>query len=136
MRKIIAVVLLLCVIACVPSVSFTEDAATVRLARAIYALAGNDGYEAKLAIGTVVMNRVESPWFPDTLEDVLKGQQQFPCGKKYDADSLEAAHAILAGERTLPLDALYYQANDATARWSITPCAEAGNYSFYTESGE
>mgnify|MGYP000849026055 CR=1 FL=1 len=70
MRKVIAVVLLLCVIACVPSISFTEDAATVRLARVICALAGNDSYEAKLAIGTVVMNRVESPWFPDTLEDV------------------------------------------------------------------
>jgi N-acetylmuramoyl-L-alanine amidase len=136
MRKIIAVVLILCAIACVPTVSFTEDAATVRLARVIYALAGNDTYEAKLAIGTVVMNRVASPWFPDALEDVLKGQQQFPCGKKYDAESLRAAHAILAGKRTLPPDALYYQSNDATARWAIDRCAEVGNYSFYVQDGE
>jgi spore germination cell wall hydrolase CwlJ-like protein len=134
MRKLIAVVLVLCAIACVPSVSFTEDAATVRLARVLYALAGDDTYEAKLAIGTVIMNRVASPWFPDTLEEVLQGQQQFPCGKKYDAESLKVAHEILAGKRTLPADALYYQAKDATTRWTINPCAEAGSYNFYAES--
>lgn len=134
MRRLIAIVLVLCAIACVPSVSFTEDAATVRLARVLYALAGSDTYEAKLAIGTVVMNRMASPWFPDTLEGVLQGQQQFPCGKKYDAESLEAAHDILAGKRTLPADALYYQAKDATACWTLNPCAEAGNYNFYAES--
>lgn len=136
MRKLIAAVLVLCAIACVPSVSFTEDAATVRLARVIYALAGCDTHEAKLAIGCVVMNRVESPWFPDALADVLKGQQQFPCGNKYDAESLEAAHAVLAGERTLPKAALYYRAKDATARWTLAPCAEAGNFYFYMENGD
>ncbi len=136
MRKVIAVVLVLCAIACVPSVSFTEDAATVRLARAIYALAGQDSYEAKLAIGCIVMNRVASPWFPDALEDVLKGQQQFPCGKQYDADSLKAAHAVLAGKRTLSADVLYYQAKDATAKWCIDPCGEVGNFNFYKQSGE
>lgn len=136
MRKILAVVLILCAIACVPTVSFTEDAATVRLARTLYALAGQDTYEAKLAVGTVVMNRIESPWFPETLEDVLKQQQQFPCGNKYDTESLKAAHAVLAGKRVLKSNVVYYQAKDATAKWkSLTPCAEAGNYNFYTESG-
>lgn len=135
MRKAIAALLVLAAIACVPSVSFTEDAATVRLARTIYALAGADDYETKLAIGTVVMNRVENPWFPDTLEGVLKAQQQFPCGKKHDAESLKAAHAVLAGTRALPADILYYQAKDATAKWTMVPRAEVGHFNFYADSG-
>ena len=136
MRKAIAFVLVLCAIVCVPTISFTEDAATVRLARVIYALAGADSYEAKLAIGTVAMNRVASPWFPDTLEGVLEGQQQFPCGKRYDAESLKAAHAVLAGTRTLDADALYYQAKDATAKWNDAfRCAETGNFNFYSKNG-
>ena len=36
-----------------PGVSFTEDRDTVLLARAIYAMAGREGYDAKLAAGTV-----------------------------------------------------------------------------------
>jgi N-acetylmuramoyl-L-alanine amidase len=135
-RRAILFVLIVCACVCAPQVSFTEDAQTVRLARVIYTLAGADGYEAKLAIGTVVMNRVESPWFPATIEGVLEGQQQFPCGSRYDADSLRAAHEVLAGARTLGEDALYYQAKDASAKWGDAhKCAEVGNFDFYTEKG-
>jgi len=52
------VALLIC--ALMPSASFTEDRDTVLLARAIYALAREESYETKLAIGTVAMNRVEN----------------------------------------------------------------------------
>ena len=120
----------------VPSVSFTEDQDTVQLARAIYALCKTESYETKLAIGTVVMNRVENPWFADNLGGVLSEQQQFPAGSRSDSDSLRAAHAVLSGARSLPASALYYQAADASLSWGAENRIERiGGYNFYSESG-
>ena len=133
MRKWIAVLDLaaLLVGALLPGVSFTEDRDTVLLARAIYALARNDTYDAKLAIGTVAMNRLDSPWFADTLGEVLNEQHQFPIGSRYDAESLAAAHAVLSGRRTLDADALYYQSLNATQRRPDAPLATVGSFAFY-----
>lgn len=114
-----------------PGVSYTEDRDTVLLARAIYALARGESYETKLAIGTVAMNRVESAWFDDTLNGVLTAQHQFPIGSRYDAESLEAAHAVLAGRRTLGADALYYQSLTASDPWDGAPVKTVGGYGFY-----
>ena len=114
-----------------PGVSFTEDRDTVLLARAIYALARNDSYDAKLAIGSVAMNRVESAWFADSLDAVLNEQHQFPIGSRYDAESLSAAHAVLSGRRTLDRDALYYQSLRASQPRADRPLAVVGGYAFY-----
>ena len=137
MKKWIAaacVALALCA-ALLPGVSFTEDRDTVLLARTIYALARHESYETKLAIGSVVMNRVENAWFADDLNSVLNEQHQFPIGSRYDADSLAAAHAALAGRRALPADALYYRAADATETWSEAPVKVVGGYAFYDADG-
>ena len=138
MRRIIAGLLMLAAMAFlfVPSVSFTEDRDTVHLARAIYALGKAESYETKLAIGSVVMNRVEDPWFADDLGEVLGEQQQFPAGSRYDSDSLRAAHAVLSGKRNLPGSALYYQAADASLSWGEeNQVAQMGSYNFYSENG-
>ena len=138
MRKIIAGLVLLAAVACllIPSVSFTEDRDTVQLARAIYALGKSESYKTKLALGTVVMNRVENPWFADELGEVLRDQQQFPMGSRYDTDSLRAAHAVLSGKRSLPDSALYYQAADASLAWGeVNRVDSVGGYNFYSESG-
>ena len=138
MRRFIAGLIMLAAVAAmfVPSVSFTEDQDTVRLARAIYALGKDESYAAKLALGTVVMNRVENPWFPADLGGVLSEQQQFPAGSRYDSDSLRAAHAVLSGERSLPGSALYYQAADASLVWGeANRVGSVGNYNFYSENG-
>lgn len=138
MRKLIAALMMLAMLACmfIPSVSFTEDKDTVLLARTIYALGKGESYETKLALGSVVMNRVENNWFADTLGDVLNDQQQFPAGKRYDNDSLRAAHDVLSGKRTLSEEALYYQAADASCPWADTYQVDSeGNYNFYSRSG-
>ena len=133
MRKWIAVIAVAAVLACalVPQVSFTEDRDTVLLARAIYALAKDASYEAKLAVGAVAMNRVDSAWFPDTLGGVLNEQHQFPIGSRYDADSLSAAHAVLAGRRALSAEAVYYQAPNASNPRPDAPIAMVDGFSFY-----
>ena len=138
MRRIFAGLVMLAAAVCmfIPSVSFTEDRDTVQLARTIYALGKTESYETKLALGSVVMNRVENPWFAGDLGGVLNDQQQFPAGSRYDGDSLRAAHAVLSGKRSLPGSALYYQAVDATGSWGdANRIDRVGGYNFYSESG-
>lgn len=138
MRKLGVLAGIIVALACVllPSVSFTEDQDTILLARTIYALGKDESYEAKLAIGTVVMNRVENPWFAGTLSGVLEEQQQFPAGSRYDSDSLKAAHAVLSGTRTLNASALYYQALDAAEPWDAANLVgHVGGYAFYSDDG-
>ena len=138
MRKLIAVLVMLVILACtfIPSAGFTEDADTVHLARAIYALGRNEAYATKLALGSVVMNRVDSPWFAGDLGEVLDEQQQFPAGRRYDGESLQAAHALISGARSLDSSALYYQAADATDPWGEENLvATSGGYNFYSRSG-
>ena len=135
MRRFIAGLLVVVAVVCVfiPSVRFTEDRDTIRLARVLYALGKTESYDTKLALGTVVMNRVENPWFPGDLGDVLRDQQQFPSGTRYDEESLRAAHALLSGERNLPENALYYQARDAAQPWGEANRVDrAGSYNFYS----
>lgn len=138
MRKLIAALVMLVLLACmfIPSVSFTEDKDTVLLARTIYALGKDESYQTKLALGSVVMNRIENGWFADCLGDVLNDQQQFPSGNRYDDDSLRAAHDVLSGKRTLSEDALYYQAADASNPWSADFRVDSeGSYNFFSRSG-
>ena len=138
MRKLIAALMMLALLACmfIPSVSFTEDKDTVLLARTIYALGKGESYQTKLALGSVVMNRVENAWFADTLGEVLEEQQQFPAGSRYDEESLEAAHAVLSGARALSESALYYQPLDAAEPWGSEDLVKTvGGYGFYSSSG-
>lgn len=48
-----------------------------RLAAIIWCEARGESYEGQLAVATVVMNRVESPRFPNTIEEVIAQNGQF-----------------------------------------------------------
>lgn len=48
-----------------------------RMAAIIWCEARGESYEGQVAVGTVVMNRVESPRFPNTIEEVIKQKGQF-----------------------------------------------------------
>lgn len=119
----------------IPGTSYTEDRDTVLLARAIYAMAGRQSYDAKLAAGSVAANRVDSAWFGDTLGEVLNEQHQFPIGSRYDADSLAAAHDVLSGRRNLSPDVLFFHPADASEPWSLRPVKTLGQYNYYDRDG-
>ncbi len=79
------------------------------MAAIIYCEAGAEPYETQLAVGAVIMNRVQSSRYPNTLYDVLYQKGQFPPatnGKvarviaqgRANASCYEAARAALAGE--------------------------------------
>lgn len=79
------------------------------LAAIISCEAGGEPYETQLAVGAVVLNRVESPRHPNTIREVLLAKGQFPpatngtltkkltSGKISDT-SYAAASAALAGQ--------------------------------------
>lgn len=136
MKRAAVCLALLFLTAVLPSLTFAEDRATVQLARVVYAIARDESYEAKLAVATVAMNRIESPWHAKTLLGVLSEKHQFPAGTRYDADSLRAAHEALSGKRALPEDVMYFQNADAGNRWGDAYLYKTiGNLAFFTRDG-
>ncbi len=57
-------------------VTYSSDDSTL-MASLIYCEAGNQPYEGMVAVGAVVMNRVDSSSFPDTISDVVYQSGQF-----------------------------------------------------------
>jgi hypothetical protein len=81
------------------------------LAALIYCEAGNQSYEGKVAVGTVVMNRVRSGAYPNTIHGVIYASGQFPpalngkVARVYEGNipqsCINAAQAALNGESTV-----------------------------------
>ncbi len=132
MKRFLCAALILAILI-LPGLGLTEGTDTMRLAKTLYLLGRGESYETLLDLGTVVMNRVDSPWYPDTVLGVLTQAQQFPCGTLYDEEALKAARAVMMGQRTLPADVVCYGALDATQPLrDDTLYSTSGNYGFYT----
>jgi len=114
-----------------PGLGITEGDDTVQLARTLYTLGRDESYETLLMLGSVVMNRVESPWYPDTVQEVLGEPHQFPRGMRYDDRSLNVARKLMMGYRALPSDVLYYSVSDASIPPNKKVHSISGNYTFY-----
>lgn len=101
--------------------AYTED--QLRLMSAIiFCEAGAESYNGKVAVGIVVMNRVNSDLFPNSISEVIYQKGQFSpvrsgalsrTLKLYDQgkftqknhkDSIKAARQVLEGRRTLTLN--------------------------------
>lgn len=114
MKRIIAPILcalLMCSALCftVEPVKYTDPDLDL-LSRVIQAEAGGEEYNGKLAVGTVVMNRLESERWGNSIREVLKAKNQFAKPKRYASeDSQKAAQVVLDGERTLPSFVLFFQ---------------------------
>ena len=101
----------------VPQVDFEE---LWLLSKIIYAEAGSVWLpmEWKMAVGEVVLNRVASPEFPDTMRAVLEqpGQYYGRNNPYFDRlrplpESVEAARRLLEGERVLSEPGVVFQSN-------------------------
>lgn len=123
--------LLLVAILVLPGLGVTEGDDTIQLARTMYTLGRDESYETLLMIGSVVMNRVESPWYPDSVSDVLNQPHQFAHGTMYDERSLEAAREVMMGKRVLPGRILEYAALDSSSLPDGEQYIASGNYGFY-----
>ncbi len=110
------------------------------LSRVIFAESGNQPLEGQMAVGMVVMNRVESDIYPDTVEGVLAQKNQFStyqsgrlAQRTPNASSVIAAKLVLDGGVVEEVeDALYFDscANSWASR-NKECVAIIGGHKFY-----
>lgn len=86
------------------------------LSRLIYSEAGSDWLDEhwKMAVGEVVLNRMASPEFPDTMREVIDQRGQYSRAVNYvlpNYASVIAAKKLLEGERVLENPAVVFQSN-------------------------
>ena len=95
------------------------------LASLIFCEAGNQPYEGQVAVGAVVMNRVKSSSYPDTISDVIYQSGQFTpamtgwldsvrASSGYTESAMRAAEDALAGSNPVG-DCLYF----STGGWGM-----------------
>lgn len=131
MKRVLCAGLLLALFI-LPGLGLTEGDDTIQLARTIYTLGRDESYETKLMIGTVVMNRVENPWYPDTVREVLGQPHQFAHGTLYDDQSLQAAREVMMGRRELPAAVVELRRVDGEESLSDNKLfTVSGSYGFY-----
>lgn len=104
------------------------------LAALIQAEAGNQPYEGKLAVGAVVMNRVRSGGYPNTIIEVITAPGQFPpatngtvaaiAARGPSSSCMQAAQAAVAGQTTVG-GAMHF------GRVGKAPGVVIGNHVFY-----
>lgn len=118
----------------VPVRLYTEEEESM-LAHLIEAEGGIESYECKLAIGSVVHNRIISDEFPNSMEEVIwqrspsvqfsvilknsKGVRPIEAVTPSE-DSLRAAEEIAYGNSSLPEDVLVFYADHCDEGWVTT----------------
>ncbi|CAL6018993.1 cell_wall hydrolase [Hexamita inflata] len=84
------------------------------LAKFIQFEAAGQPYEAMVTIGQVIMNRVNSPKFPNTVKDVISAPKQFASiaqiskVKDVSKEAMQAAESAIAGTAEAILPNIFY----------------------------
>lgn len=105
------------------------------LARVIWAEARGESLEGQQAVAEVVLNRLASGNFPNTLRDVIYGENQFrSVDKLEDAEPSQAQYQALEkalyGPNILPMDVVYF----ATYATNDKEWGTIGNHIFCYEN--
>lgn len=108
------------------------------LSRAIYSESGNQPMQGRIAVGTVILNRVADPTFPNSIQEVIFAPGQFsPVAngtiyREPDHDSIVAAQLCLDGVKEAD-DCLYFNVTSmrSWADRSRTYVCTIGGHNFY-----
>ena len=109
------------------------------LARLIAAEARGECLTGQVAVGAVVLNRVDSPHFPGTIEGVIYQPGQFEpvsrgtISREPSERSMEAARRALRGENPVGDSLYFYHSELASCGWirgNTTPVAVVGVHVF------
>ena len=113
------------------------------LSRIIYAESGNQPLAGQIGVGAVVLNRVESPLFPDTVYDVIFDRS---CGVQFspvesgaiymqpDGEAVIAAYLSLEGYNTVGESLYFVNPEIGGGYWfaaNLTWVATIGDHDFY-----
>jgi N-acetylmuramoyl-L-alanine amidase len=125
--------------------SYTTGAADLYwLSRIVEAEAGAEPYQGKIAVANVILNRVNSSAFPDTIKGVIfeyyQGIPQFSPvadGTIYNTpseDSIQAAKDALAGGSPVGTATYFFNPDKASGSWIVnnkTYVTRIGDHVFY-----
>lgn len=110
------------------------------LAKVIHGEARGESYWGKIAVGAVVINRLHSPEFPNTLKEVVYQPYAFTCIQDGqielvpDLDSYRAAFDAILGSDPTSGCLFYCNPKTATSRWmrerKSAPTISIGNHIF------
>ena len=126
--------------AIVPGDQFYNENDLFWLSRVIFAESGNQVLEGKMAVGNVVMNRVNHSIWPDTIRGVISQKNQFStwrggalANRKPNAESVIAAKLVLDGGVVEEIkDAYFFDAFcNSWALRNKTVLAVIGGHRFY-----
>lgn len=112
------------------------------LQKIVMAEAEGEPYEGKVAVANVVLNRLRSANFPDTITDVIYQKHQFsPVANgrlkrvKPNKETIKSVNAALHGQKEVKDDTYFFLslklAQDLTVHHSRTFVKKIGNHSFY-----
>ena len=118
--------------------TFYQEDELYWLSHIIYAESGNQPMAGRIAVGNVIMNRVEDSRFPNTIYGVIFQKNQFSpaqSGSIYrepSEESIIAAKLVLDGAEVME-DALYFNRAGLScwASRNRSLIATIGNHSFY-----
>lgn len=110
-----------------PVYNYTEEELDL-LSRLIYSEGGIESYDTQLKIGSVVMNRVDDPYFPNTIREVIYQKNQFSVtftkldgvimiDRPADEEAKKAALEILTYGSVLPPKVQVFYEKSITTGW-------------------
>lgn len=111
----------------VPMYNYTEEELDL-LSRLIFSEGGIESYETQLMIGSVVMNRVNDPAFPNTIGEVIYQERQFSVTRikkdgilmidhPADEEAKKAALEVLTYGSVLPHEVQVFFQKDCKESW-------------------
>lgn len=93
------------------------------IAKVVYAESRGEPYNGKVAVASVILNRLESPDFPNTLEGVIKQKNAFSCVRNGKIDVVpdkQCYNAVLDainGDDPTSKALFFYNPKIATCNW-------------------
>ena len=102
------------------------------LAALIHAEARGEPFEGQVAVGAVVLNRVDDPRWPDTVEAVVLQSGQFATPTQATPEAKKAAQEALSGVNPVGDSVYFYNPEISRCGWIVTreTVAEIGNHAF------
>lgn len=104
------------------SINITKDDLYL-MAQIVYSESRSEPYEGKVAVASVILNRLKSPGFPKSIEGVIKQKNAFSCLKNGkinvapDDSSYKAVLDALKGKDPTNNAHFFYNPKIATSKW-------------------
>lgn len=120
---------------------YITDEDVYLMSQIVYAESRSEPYEGKVAVASVILNRLKSPGFPKSVEGVIKQKGAFSCLKNGQIDvvpdkvSYSAVIEALKGNDPTNNAIFFYNPKIATSTWmkqvSKSNVKPIGNHVFF-----